>query len=600
MRKICFLAFIVTMLRFGLYSQTVTFSQPGGFYENSFNLELTCDGAYQIRYTTNGGTPTASSPLYTSPLPLNESLYSHSNIYTIINCDTSAYHAVNDVERVVVIRAAAFNDADSCVSQVKTNTYMINSLGSNSHGLPVLSIAADSLALFDYDTGIFVQGASYDPTATGHTGNYCNHGDEWERRINVEFYELNNTGINQECGLRTHGNASRWFQQKGMKLFAREEYGKKRFKHRFFDNSTVGNVKHLILRPFRCSNWLQTGGQDYLSNSMAANLDIDAMAVREVVVYLNGEYWGIYTLEESPDERYFEDHYNADIDKVNVMKYWSGVIDHGDPSDWRAFFRWIKESDLTQADDSLTAFTRMDVSNVVDYMLFQIYSANLDWPQNNVRIWQMETGAPFRLVFYDGDGCLTRWYFPAMENATNHEGHSAVLNHFLENDYFRTMFYNRYLELKQTHLEYNELRSYVDFYKNNVRDEVPKQSQRFGFPQSLARFDRDMDTNYVFIERRAERFEEELQSFGLVSVEEINMTYVGCYPNPSSGRFMINIGSRNDTDVTVEVFNCLGQKVYARKHDLFEGDNSLSMDLSLPHGIYFIKIGNINHKIIIQ
>ena len=600
MKKLFFI--LILLMPFLLMSQTasVVFSHHGGFYTNSFNLTLSCDGGYHIRYTTNGDTPTASSPLYTTPLPLNESLYSRSNIYTIINCDTLAFHAVNDVERVIVIRAAAFNDADSCVSEVMTNTYMIKSLGCNSHGLPVLSIATDSLSLFDYDTGIFVAGASYDPTATVHTGNYCNHGDEWERRINLEFYELNNKGINQECGLRTHGNASRWFQQKGMKLFAREEYGKKRFKHHFFDGSNVSNVKHLTLRPFRCSNWLQTGGQDYLSNRIATNLDIDAMAVRQVVVYINGEYWGIYTLEESPDERYFEDHYHADIEKVNVMKYWSGVNDHGDPSDWRAFFRWIKDADLTQEEDSLIAFQRMDVSNVIDYMLFQIYSANLDWPQNNVRIWQPETGARFRLVFYDGDGCLTRWYFHALENATNHEGSSTVLNHFLENDYFRKMFYNRYMELKQTHLNYNELRSYVDYLKDNVIDEVPKQSQRFGFPQSLARFERDMDTNYVFIARRAEMFEQELQEFGLVALDEISMTYLSCYPNPSSGAFMLNIGARNDADITVEIFNCFGQRVYASKHDLIEGDNAFSMNLNLPHGIYFIKIGNITHKIIIQ
>lgn len=599
MKKICFIAFLM-MLLFEMNSQTVTFSHSGGFYDNSFSLELSCDEAYHIRYTTNGDKPTADSPLYVNPLYLNEAFYSPSNIFTILNCDPSDYHPVDDVERVVVIRAAAFNDADSCVSQVKTNTYMIHSLGCDLHNLPVLSIVTDSLSLFDYDTGIFVPGASYDTTATGFTGNYCNHGSEWERRINLEFYEHDNTGINQECGLRTHGAASRWFHQKGLKLYAREEYGKKRFKHRFFDNSYHNSFKHLILRPFRCSNWLHTGAQDYIANRMAANLDIDAMAVREVVVFINGEYWGIYTLEESPDERYFEDHYNADVEKVNVMKYWSGVPDQGDPADWQAFFRWIKTADLTLPEDSLTAFTRIDMSNFIDYMLFQLYTANIDWPFNNVRIWQMETGEQFRFIFYDGDGCLTKWNYNAVYNAINAGDNSRVFNHFLENNTFRCMFYNRYLELKRTHLSYNELRQYVDYYNANVRDEVTKQSERFGFPQSLARYDRDIDTNYVFIAKRMERFEQELNIFGLLSVDEIDMTYASCYPNPSSGRFTINIGVRNETAVNVEVFNCLGQQVFARKHELKEGDNTLDMNLILPHGVYFIKIANSTQRVIIQ
>ena len=75
-----------------------------------------------------------------------------------------------------------------------------------------------------------------------------------------------------------------------------------------------------------CSVWIQTGGHDYLANRVASNLDLDAMAVREVVVFINGEYWGIYTLEETPDERYLEDHYeDVDVRLLNIMKYFRSI-----------------------------------------------------------------------------------------------------------------------------------------------------------------------------------------------------------------------------------------------------------------------------------
>jgi hypothetical protein len=109
-----------------------------------------------------------------------------------------------------------------------THTYFIRSLGCDFHGLPVLEITADSLALFDYETGIFIPGIHYDPADSTSTGNYKMRGREWERVVNMEFYEPDNRGINQRCGLRTHGGASRFFQQKGMKLYARDEYGKKK------------------------------------------------------------------------------------------------------------------------------------------------------------------------------------------------------------------------------------------------------------------------------------------------------------------------------------------------------------------------------------
>jgi len=235
----------------------VFFSANGGFYEDSFTLELFSTYPQgRIFYTTNGDKPTMQSQQYTEPLVLDSSLYSKSDIYTIVNTIPSIFYLPDSIQHAIVIRATVFDENDSCISPVTTQSYFIRALGCDFHGLPVLSIAADSLALFDYDTGIFVPGASYDPADSTNTGNYTLRGREWERIINVEFYEPDNQGINQECGLRTHGGASRWFQQKGMKLYAREEYGKKRFSHRFFESTPVSKFKHFKLHPFRCSNWL--------------------------------------------------------------------------------------------------------------------------------------------------------------------------------------------------------------------------------------------------------------------------------------------------------------------------------------------------------
>lgn len=593
MKKICLVACLVLMLPIYLFSQDtiVTFSHSGGFYQNSFSLELTCDEAYHIRYTTNGGTPTANSTLYEAPLVLNKNLLSNSNIYTIVNCIPSVYHSVDDVERCIVIRAGVFDENDSCVSRTTTNSYFIGSLGCDLHGLPVISIATDSLSLFDYDTGIFIPGASYDPSDSTHTGNYCNHGREWERRINVEFYETDNTGINQQCGLRAHGGASRWFQQKGMKLYARDEYGKKRFKHKFFEHSNYNSFKRLCLHPFCCSNWIQTGGQEYLSQRIASNLDIDALAVRQTAVFINGEYWGIYTLEEATDERYLEDHYNVDLETVNIIQYWPGISDYGDPTDWISFYNWINNADLTQPADSLNAFTRIDMLNFIDYMIFEIFSANLDWPQNNVKIWQNETGDKFRFIFYDGDGCFTNWQFLALNHAMNSGGNSRVFNHFCENESFKRMFIDRYQELKSTFFDYDAMNQYLIEYQNIIEEEVPKQSARFGFPLSFEKWESDMAKADEFLLMHYTVFEEEL--FQILNNHEIENEGFACYPNPSNGKIFIEINDNQVFNNVIQVFNIFGTLVYK---DVM----STTLSLDLPIGIYFINIGNSTQRIIIQ
>ena len=371
-------------------NDTVLFSARGGFYDDAFALELfNYYPQNHIRYTANGNRPTAQSPLYDEPLMLDERIYSKSDIFTIVNCLSNEFFAVDSVQHCIVIRAAVFNDAGQCISRVVTNSYFIKALGCETHGLPVVSLCADSLDLFDYHRGIFVPGAWQSSSMPEWTGNYFCKGMAWERLCNVEFYEQDNHGINQQAGLRTHGGASRRFQQKGMKLYAREEYGKKRFKHTFFSDTPIGNIKHFNLKPFRGSNWLQTGLNDAFSHRVARSLDIDVLGTRAVTVFLNGEYWGIYYMEEATDGRYLEDHYDVNPDSCNIIKNWT-TLDEGDDTEWRNLYDWMETADLSQAEDYDYLCSKIDMNNFIDYLIFELYSANVDWPANNLRCWQTD------------------------------------------------------------------------------------------------------------------------------------------------------------------------------------------------------------------
>ncbi|MBR5082865.1 MAG: chitobiase/beta-hexosaminidase C-terminal domain-containing protein, partial [Bacteroidales bacterium] len=251
-KRFCSILFVLSVA-FGAMAQndTVVFSAKGGFYEDVFALELFNNyPQHHIRYTINGNRPTPQSPLYEETLVLNQQIYSKSNIYTIVNCPENEFYLPDSVQHCIVIRAAVFDENDSCVSQVMTNSYFIRALGCNTHGLPAVSLCADSLDLFDYERGIFVPGIHFDSLNPYFTGNYCMKGREWERICNIEYYELDNSGVNQQVGLRTHGKKARYQGQKGMKIYAREEYGKKRFKHRFFETLPIDKFKHLCLKPY--------------------------------------------------------------------------------------------------------------------------------------------------------------------------------------------------------------------------------------------------------------------------------------------------------------------------------------------------------------
>ena len=472
-------------------NDTVLFSAQGGFYEDVFQLELyNYYPQNHIRYTTNGNRPTAQSPLYEGPLVLDTSKYSKSNIYTILNCPEEEFFLPDSIQRCIVIRAAVFDENDSCISGVRTNSYFIRALGCVPHGLPVISLCADSLALFDYETGIFVPGIHQVWWNPGNTGNYFQKGREWERLCNIEFYESDNTGINQQAGLRTHGGTTRRLQQKNLKVLAREEYGKKRFKHKFFQEIPLESFKHLVLKPFCCSQNLATtsGIQDALAQQVARGLHFEVLANRLTTLFINGEYWGIYGLEETPDERYIEDHYDFDPDEINIIKDWK-VLDNGDSTNWMNLYSWVHETDLSLEENYALMDEFIDMDNFIDYMIFEIYSCNFDWPIHNIRCWQRGNGK-WRWIFYDGDACFL-WDVDPFGNAVDTTAKTAnaestlFFRKLIENPVFLDHFKERFIELMSDQLQYSYIAPYFNMLREAVRDEIPNQCKRFGFPTDV-------------------------------------------------------------------------------------------------------------------
>ena len=120
------LAIILIIIGIGisLYSQsdTVIFSATGGFYENSFDLTLSNNNqGNRIFYTINGNTPTPQSYQYTQPLHLDENLYSRSDIYKIQMSNVPPYIPDN-IQKIIVIRAAVFDNNGNIISNVITNS----------------------------------------------------------------------------------------------------------------------------------------------------------------------------------------------------------------------------------------------------------------------------------------------------------------------------------------------------------------------------------------------------------------------------------------------------------------------------------------------
>ena len=426
---------------------------------------------------------------------------------------------------------------------------------------------------------------------------------EWERPMNIEFYELDNTGINQQAGIRTHGGNGRRFQQKCVKIYAREEYGKKRFKHKFFETIPINNFKHLVLKPFAAS-WNQSGVNDHICNQIASQLNLESLASRPVVLYLNGEYWGIYYIHERPDERYLEDHYGVDIDHVNIMANWVDVADHGTAANFIDLFRWVEEADLTTPEDYAYFESHVDIDNFIDYQIFEMFIENCDWPANNMRCWQEDNG-PWRWIFYDGDACLLWMTFYAFDNAV-YDGDSIwpssasstlFFRKLLENEDFQSRFISRFQELLNTSFSDEVTSPIFEEIKLRIEPEVPLQSERFGFPESMEEWASDMDKVEYFLRARPNCVLDPLNDLLIGIPENQSVESIMCFPNPFSDEIHLRLLSDDNKVGEIAIYDVLGRKVLSEAFSTETG-NEITLNPSLPAGVYVLKVGSHSRRIV--
>jgi len=579
-------------------NHTVQISPKGGVYADTFLVRLSCDNPdLTIRYTLNGNRPTAKSNLYTSPLALSERLESRSDIYKIPISPKEEFFLPSSVKKGIAIRAAAFDRHGNRVSPVVTQSYFIGSLGCDLHGLPVVSICADSLSLFAHDTGILVPGDLFDPKDLDHSGNYAQHGREWEREVNVEFYADGNCGFNQMAGLRTHGGIrARRAQQKGLKIYARKEYGENKFRYRIFEESELEKYKHLVLRPFR-NSVTPSGVNNWLANQIAAPLNMGTTASRPAILFLNGEYWGIYFIEEKVDERYLESHYVVDCDNVNIVTSWE-TADCGSPNDFLALTRWLETANLSDTAQYNYLSRKIDTPNIIDYYIFELFAANWDWPSNNAKCWQ-NPGGPWHWVFYDGDCCLddpeyitytmacfTGDYWSACSEST------LLFRKLLESNAFKNQYLLRLRELNETVFRYRNTKPYLDKVCRLLEDEIPMQVQRFGIPQSGPQWEEGCRKLDHFLSVRGNLFWKQTEEKFRLRDDKVLFAAFRQQRTLSRENLKMTVMAEEECATLMEIIDPKGKIIHQQYLFLHAGENQERINLGRRSGTYVVKVGD--------
>ncbi|MBI9065776.1 MAG: CotH kinase family protein [Salinivirgaceae bacterium] len=475
------------------YTSEVQFSTNGGFFYNQQIVTLSTDKPNAvIHYTTDCTNPNSSSNIYSEPLL---------------------------IDTTVIIRAKVF-ETDHFPSLIKTNSYIFNE---HTNNLPTIALSAFPNTLWDDNTGI-----------------YTNSLRGFEIPANFEYFENDNEQkISQLTDIRLSGQASSAGPQKPFTVSAKSKYNADYLDYKFFSTRENTQFKDLYLRTSGTPDAFYTMMRDGTVHDLTINkTDIDCQAYQPSKLYLNGAYWGIYNIREKNNLDYLIMHHQVNPDYTDILEYrWSNtpVVEEGSSYHYNTLLDFIyseENSMIFPANYNYVA-SLLDINSFIDYMIFEIYIANIDWLNTNMLFWkENKMGKKWRWILLDTDVSYgmnwdsynynAHYNFNGLIDATSNIGIAKLFKYLLKNDDFKNQFINKFTAQLNTIYSSKAALNIIEKNKNRIATEMPYHIERwknfthphYGDPlETMEQWETNVEIMKTFAENRPSYQKQHLTSF---------------------------------------------------------------------------------------
>ncbi|ORX84127.1 hypothetical protein BCR32DRAFT_291546 [Anaeromyces robustus] len=566
-----------------------TFNLASGFYDKkSIKLEIkNSDAKATIYYTLDGTIPTLNSTVYKKPIILRNKSNEENVLSNITKVSPEREFVPKvKVKKGNVIRAMA-KLSDGTLTNVVSGTYFVGlNRKKATNNLPVVSIITDPANLFDYEKGIYIMGKRYDDWLAEDPeninkdtfqveGNFSQKGKSSERPATIQYFprKQNKVGFTQDLGIRIMGSASRTYFQKSFRFVNREDYGEKYLKYdlipgneRSDGKGPVTKYKTFVLRNGgNDSEWSKI--RDNVIERLLSDRGLEVQQNDMALAFIDGEYWGVYSINEDFSEHYIANNYDIDKDNVIIIKCNGNVnkAEAGEDSDVDEYNDQIKKilsMDLTQPTQYEEVANIFDMKEFAWYTAANLYICNVDGVVvgNNFSFWRVRNpdtsipkadgkwrpltyGMEFSIGLYMDGTNYDYDSFSFVNYFHDQYYYNQLITKFIENEEFKNEFVNALSDMRNIDFEMTRVNSTVEELRKQLSPIMKDHYDRFGeeafIEENYVRFNNQVDIIEGWLNGRRAVFMEQVKNyFGFQPSVTVTVTS----NNFKKGNFIVNNG----------------------------------------------------------
>lgn len=531
----------------------VSFSRPAGVYDEAFALILKAKSGYRIYYTTDGSDPKVNGKQYTGAIQLKDSsaMAWGPTLQKWAGMNGNGRPTSSTLPGGYVIKAYATNGIET--TAVYTNTYFVIPELCD-YGVTVMSIS------IPLDEMLGNGGFYNDPFLNGTITGGRRRGTAIMEVFDTDGDRVGNSTVE----LAVSGNGSSGFAMKSLRIYYKghlnEEGGREGnldydlFEGRAKDQhgQVITTFDRLLLR-----NSGNDCGVSYIRDAymqrVCAGLNVDTMASASTLVFINGDFWGVYNIRERYSPEYVESHYGIDKENVAVIEsdysqvHTNHMADYvvssgieGDADSFNAMTAYMRSHNLADPEAYAYVCSQMDIDSFIDMWVTRLFFVARDWPENNIKVWRNRNPE-------DPSGFDTKWHFTLLDMdmglsfydfTTEHENFfwaitnsgsvcGQMMRDLLKNPDFKEQFILRYYEIVNDHLTADYLAAEFEALVAERNPLMPLQDKRWNDSSfSLGAWNNAVSLIRSFVQNRQKIALNHMYSFFGISESDIeNLSY---------------------------------------------------------------------------